>query len=203
MKLLLASDIHGSAYYAKALCEIYEKERPDKLVLLGDLLYHGPRNDLPRDYDTKAVTALLNAHKNDILAVRGNCDAEVDQMVLAFPIMADYATIFDRGRMLFLTHGHLFHEDKLPNFSAGDVLIHGHTHERVLAERGDYVLLNPGSIALPKGDGRHSYAVYEDGTFTTKATDGTVLETLTLSAPTHTKNGAADDGKSQNTAGAT
>ncbi|MEG1275691.1 MAG: phosphodiesterase [Ruthenibacterium sp.] len=180
MKLMFASDIHGSAYYAKALCDRYEKERPDKLVLLGDLLYHGPRNDLPRDYDTKAVTALLNAHKNEILAVRGNCDAEVDQMVLEFPILADYAALFDGGRMFFLTHGHLFHEDHLPNFNRGDVLIHGHTHERVLADRGAYIFLNPGSVALPKGDGQHSYAVYEDGVFITKSIEGTVLETLEL-----------------------
>ena len=180
MKLLIASDLHGSAYYGEKLCEIYEKEQPDKLILLGDLLYHGPRNDLPRDYAPKRVLALLNERKNNILAVRGNCDAEVDQMVLDFPIMADYATLWDGGRMLFLTHGHLFNEEKLPNFNAGDVLVHGHTHLRVLADRGEYIFLNPGSLALPKGDGVHSYAVYENGTFTTKEVDGGVLETLAL-----------------------
>lgn len=180
MKLLFASDLHGSAFYAEVLERLIEKEAPDKTILLGDLLYHGPRNDLPRDYDTKRVTAILNRLKNKVLAVRGNCDAEVDQMVLEFPIMADSLTLFLEGRMVFVTHGHLFHEENLPNFGKGDVLIHGHTHLRVAADRGDYFFLNPGSIALPKGDGAHSYMVYEDGVFTTKDIDGNTLETLDI-----------------------
>lgn len=186
MKLMIASDIHGSALWAEALFAAYEQEAPDRLLLLGDLLYHGPRNDLPEDYAPKRVIPLLNAHKNDILAVRGNCEAEVDQMVLEFPVMADYAAVWDRGRMFFLTHGHHFNEQALPPLGAGDVLIHGHTHLRALADRGAYVFLNPGSAALPKGDGIHSYAVYENGVFTTKtlctgaAPVGAVLETLTL-----------------------
>lgn len=185
MKLMFASDIHGSAYYANALAERFSLEKAQKLILLGDLLYHGPRNDLPRAYDTKAVTALLNGLKNDILCVRGNCDAEVDQMVLEFPIMADSLTLFLEGRMVFVTHGHLFNEENLPNFAKGDVLMHGHTHLRVLANRGDYFFLNPGSAALPKGDGIHSYLIYEDGIFTAKDTHGTVLETLSIAADSH------------------
>lgn len=180
MKLLFASDLHGSAYYAGVLEKLIEKEAPDKTILLGDLLYHGPRNDLPRDYDTRRVTAILNRLKNRVLAVRGNCDSEVDQMVLEFPIMADYMALFLEGRMVFVTHGHLFHEENLPNFGKGDVLIHGHTHLRVAADRGDYFFLNPGSMALPKGDGVHSYMVYEDGVFTTKDVGGGVLETLDI-----------------------
>lgn len=180
MKLLFASDLHGSAYYAQKLLELYETEAPEKIVLLGDLLYHGPRNDLPRAYDPRRVMEILNGMKNNLLAVRGNCDAEVDQMVLEFPIMADYMALFLEGRMVFVTHGHLFHEDNLPNFNKGDVLIHGHTHVRAVADRGAYFFLNPGSIALPKGDGVHSYMVYEDGIFTTKDMEGGVLETLDI-----------------------
>ncbi len=180
MKLLFASDIHGSAYYANRLMELIEQENPERIVLLGDLLYHGPRNDLPRDYAPKQVIPALNGMKDKILAVRGNCDAEVDQMVLEFPIMADYATMYLEGRMVFITHGHLFNEENLPKLGKGDVLIHGHTHVRVAADRGDYFFLNPGSISIPKGDGIHSYMVYEDGIFTTKDVDGNVLETLDI-----------------------
>ena len=171
MKLLFASDLHGSAYYAEKLEELIRNEAPDKTVLL---------NDLPREYDPKKVTAILNGLKTQVLAVRGNCDAEVDQMVLEFPIMADYMALFLEGRMVFVTHGHLFNEENLPNFNPGDVLIHGHTHVRAAADRGAYFFLNPGSMALPKGDGVHSYMVYEDGVFTTKDMDGAVLETLDI-----------------------
>lgn len=178
MKLMFVSDIHGSAYYAREALRCYRAEQAQRMVLLGDLLYHGPRNDLPREYSPKEVFALLNGCKNEILAVRGNCDAEVDQMVLEFPIMADYSTLWLGQRMLFLTHGHLFHEQNLPPFGKGDILMHGHTHLRVLANRGDYFFINPGSISLPHGDGRHTYVVYEDGVFTAKDVDGTVLEQL-------------------------
>ncbi len=181
MKLLFASDLHGSGTWADRLLELYQAEAPDKLILLGDLLYHGPRNDLPADYAPKHVFSVLNGLKDSILAVRGNCEAEVDQMVLEFPVMADYAALWLEGRMVFLTHGHLFNEEHLPPLGRGDVLIHGHTHLRVAADRGSYFFLNPGSIALPKGDGIHSYMVYEDGVFTTKnAADGSALETLSI-----------------------
>lgn len=180
MKLMIASDLHGSAKYTRLLLRRFEEEGADRLLLLGDLLYHGPRNDLPREYDPKKVTAILNGLKTQVLAVRGNCDAEVDQMVLEFPIMADYMALFLEGRMVFVTHGHLFNEENLPNFNPGDVLIHGHTHVRAAADRGAYFFLNPGSMALPKGDGVHSYMVYEDGVFTLKNLDGGVLATLAL-----------------------
>ena len=181
MKLLFASDLHGSAYYAEKLEELIRNEAPDKTVLLGDLLYHGPRNDLPREYDPKKVTAILNGLKTQVLAVRGNCDAEVDQMVLEFPIMADYMALFLEGRMVFVTHGHLFNEENLPNFNPGDVLHSTAIPTCVLRRTGalDF-FLNPGSMALPKGDGVHSYMVYEDGVFTTKDMDGAVLETLDI-----------------------
>ena len=180
MNVWIASDIHGSALYCRKLLDLMEKRGADRLVLLGDLLYHGPRNDLPEGYNPKAVFAMLNSVKDRILCVHGNCDAEVDQMVLEFPIMADYMALFLEGRMVFVTHGHLFNEENLPNFNPGDVLIHGHTHVRAAADRGAYFFLNPGSMALPKGDGVHSYMVYEDGVFTTKDMDGAVLETLDI-----------------------
>lgn len=182
MKLMFASDLHGSAFYARTLKEIFEKENPEKLFLLGDLLYHGPRNPLPKEYAPKEVIEILNQMKEKILAVRGNCDSEVDQMVLEFPIMADYAVIYLEGRMVFVTHGHLFHEKHLPMFSKGDILIHGHTHLHTAENRGEYCFMNPGSLSLPKGDGVNSYLIYEDGVFYTKNLQGDVLEELDIRA---------------------
>lgn len=174
MKYLIASDIHGSAYWAERLCAAIESEQPDRIVLLGDLLYHGPRNDLPRDYAPKRVIPLLNALADRIIAVRGNCDAEVDQMVLDFPVMADYATLFDEtGRELFLTHGHVFgagmHNsvDHAPALPEGSALVYGHTHIKVNEASEAYPglwLFNPGSVSIPK-DGTHSYGIYEGGAF--------------------------------------
>ena len=173
MKLVFVSDIHGSAYYARLLPEIDAREKPERIVLLGDLLYHGPRNDLPRDYAPKEVTAILNGMKRRFLCVRGNCDAEVDQMVLDFPIGADYMALFLDGRMAFVTHGHLFNLENLPALNPGDLLIHGHTHVKVLEPFGqDNFYINPGSAALPKDDSEPSYMVYEDGAFTIKTMEG-------------------------------
>ncbi|MBP3657639.1 MAG: phosphodiesterase [Clostridia bacterium] len=172
MKLMFASDIHGSRSAMEAILRQYRIEGADRLVLLGDLLYHGPRNDLPDAYDPKAVTALLNAHKNELLCVRGNCDAEVDQMVLEFPIQADYALFDLDGVTAFVTHGHLFHLDCLPPHKQGDLLIHGHTHLPVVEEKDGMTYINPGSAGLPKGGFPASYMVYESGVFTVKSLDG-------------------------------
>ncbi len=180
MKLLIASDIHGSAYYCRKLLEAYEKERADKLVLLGDILYHGPRNDLPEEYAPKEVLALLNAQKEEILCVRGNCDTEVDQMVLEFPILADYGFLYERGRMIFLTHGHIFHEGHLLMLKKGDILLHGHTHVPVCREHEQYVYMNPGSVSIPKEGSAHGYMLYEDGRFCWKALEGEVYMEYTL-----------------------
>lgn len=180
MKLMFASDLHGSALCTEKLLERCRAEAPERLILLGDLLYHGPRNDLPDGYDPKRVIALLNAVKDKLLCVRGNCEAEVDQMVLDFPVMADYAVLFLEGRMVFLTHGHVFNEQNLPKLGKGDVLIHGHTHVRALADRGSYFFLNPGSVSIPKGDGIRGYMVYEDGVFTQKDLDGNPLAALDI-----------------------
>ena len=135
MKLMFASDIHGSRSACEAVLAAYKAEGAERLVLLGDLLYHGPRNNLPDAYDPKGVIALLNGVKNELLCVRGNCDAEVDQMVLQFPIMADYALLHLDGRTAFITHGHLFNLDNLPPHKPGDLLIHGHTHVLTVQEK--------------------------------------------------------------------
>jgi hypothetical protein len=172
MKLLIASDIHGSAYYCRKLLEAYDREQAEKLVLLGDVLYHGPRNDLPKEYAPKEVIAMLNARKEEILCVRGNCDTEVDQMVLEFPILADYGFLYEKGHMIFLTHGHVFNEKNLPMLKKGDILLHGHTHVPVCREHEDYIYMNPGSTSIPKEGSAHSYLVYEDGVFTWKDLDG-------------------------------
>ena len=176
MKFLIASDIHGSAYWAERLMEAIELEVPDRVILLGDLLYHGPRNDLPRDYAPKRVIPMLNdlAATGRVIAVRGNCEAEVDQMVLDFPCMADSAVVMDEaGRELFCTHGHVFgagmHNsvDNLPALPAGSALVYGHTHIKVNEESASHpgiTLFNPGSVSIPK-DGSHSYGVYEGGAF--------------------------------------
>ena len=172
MKLLIASDIHGSAYYCRTLLRRYDEERADRLILLGDLLYHGPRNDLPKEYAPKEVLAMLNERKEEILCVRGNCDTEVDQMVLRFPILADYGFLYEQGRMIFLTHGHVFHEQNLPMLKKGDILLHGHTHVPACREHETYVYMNPGSVSIPKEGSAHGYLIYEAGIFLWKDLDG-------------------------------
>ncbi|KIR01481.1 putative phosphoesterase [Lachnospiraceae bacterium TWA4] len=181
MKLLFASDIHGSAAYCTQMLDAYKKEKAEKLVLLGDLLYHGPRNDLPLDYAPKKVLAMLNECKEELLCVRGNCEAEVDQMVLEFPVMADYMTIFERNHLFFITHGHKFNKDNLPPLKSGDLLIHGHTHIQIIEQlEGGITYLNPGSVSIPKGGTVHGYMIYEDGVFTMKDLDGAVIDTYKL-----------------------
>lgn len=179
MKLMFISDIHGSYYYLNKTLEAYRNENPDKLILLGDLLYHGPRNDLPKEYAPKKVIPVLNDLKNTIIAVRGNCDAEVDQMVLDFPMMADYATIDVDGHHFFLSHGHLFNEENLPNLNEGDIFVYGHIHRPVAkCENGIYII-NPSSISLPK-EGRNSYGIYEDNKFIIKEFDNTIVKEIII-----------------------
>ena len=166
MKLVIASDIHGSAYWCRKLMEVVEEEQPDKLILLGDLLYHGPRNDLPRDYAPKQVIPMLDAWKEKILCVRGNCEAEVDQMVLPFPCLADYSQLVADGKNFYLTHGHHQNPDNLPKLQAGSVFLYGHTHVKFDKVIDGIRCLNPGSVSIPK-DGSHSCMIYEDGSFRT------------------------------------
>lgn len=177
---MIASDIHGSAYYCRQLMEACDREGAEKLLLLGDVLYHGPRNDLPRDYAPREVIAMLNPRKEEILCVRGNCDTEVDQMVLEFPILADYGFLYEKGRMIFITHGHVFNEKNLPMLKKGDILLHGHTHVPVCREHEDYVYMNPGSVSIPKEGSAHSYMVYDDGVFLWKNLEGEVYQEYRL-----------------------
>lgn len=164
MKLLIASDIHGSAYYCGKLMEVLEQFQPDKLLLLGDLLYHGPRNDLPRDYAPKQVIAMLSQYQDIIVAVRGNCEAEVDQMVLPFPCMADFAQLDVNGDTFYLTHGHHKSPENLPALPEGSIFLSGHTHVKMDEVRNGIRCINPGSVSIPK-DGSYSCMAYEDGVF--------------------------------------
>lgn len=180
MKYLFASDIHGSAYYCRKLLDAFREEQAERLVLLGDLLYHGPRNDLPREYAPKEVIALLNEHKNKIYAVRGNCEAEVDQMVLEFPVMADYCILSVDGRTFYATHGHIYNQDNLPPLQEGDILIHGHTHVLKAQQMDGYILLNPGSVSIPKEGNPATYAILENSIFTIKDFDGNTVREMRL-----------------------
>lgn len=161
MKWMIISDIHGSYHDLKRVLEIYEEENMDKLLILGDILYHGPRNDLPEGYAPKKVIPLLNQYKNQIIAVRGNCDAEVDQMVLEFPITSDYHELYIDGHHFFMTHGHLYNEDQLPKLSNNDILMYGHFHKPIAKKKDNLIIFNPSSISLPK-EGVKSYGVYEN-----------------------------------------
>lgn len=166
MKWMIASDLHGSARCCRAMLDAFRREGAERLVLLGDLLYHGPRNDFPEEYDTRAVTALLNGVKDRLLCVRGNCDSEVDQMVLEFPMLAEYALLAPDGLTVFATHGHNYGPDNPPPLRAGDFLLCGHTHLPVRRDRSGYTYLNPGSLSLPKEGTPHSYMTLEGGVFT-------------------------------------
>ena len=178
MKYLIASDIHGSAQWCGKLLEAFEKEKADRLILLGDILYHGPRNDLPDGYAPKEVIAMLNPLKDRILAVRGNCDTEVDQMVLDFPVLADYAILETCDRMIYMTHGHVYNTEHLPPLSDGDILLHGHTHIPACKQFGNNNLyLNPGSVSIPKNGTPHGYMTLEDGKLLWKDMAGETFQT--------------------------
>ena len=182
MKWMIASDLHGSAYYCRKMLEAFEREGADRLFLLGDLLYHGPRNDLPREYAPKEVIPLLNGKKEKLLCVRGNCDAEVDQMVLEFPVLADYAVLPVGQRLIYATHGHIYHVKNLPPLAPGDVLLHGHTNVPAWTEFGQGNLyLNPGSVSIPKENSPHSYMTLEENTMQWKELESSaVFHELTL-----------------------
>lgn len=172
MKWMIASDIHGSAYWCARLLEAFEREGAERLVLLGDLLYHGPRNALPEGYAPMEVAAMLNGKKDRITAVRGNCDAEIDQKVLEFPIMADYALLDTGKALVFLTHGHIYNAKRPPHIAENTILLHGHTHVPVCERHDGFVCLNPGSVSIPKEGSWHGYMTLCDGVFTWKDMDG-------------------------------
>ncbi len=182
MKFLIVSDIHGDAECCRAMLDAAERENAEKILILGDVLYHGPRNDLPSGYAPKKVIEMLNAISDKIICVRGNCEAEVDQMVLAFPCMADMAIVRDdeKGIKIFMSHGHVYNPDKLPEMPEGSAFLYGHTHLFSIERRGDILCLNPGSVSLPKGGNPKSYAVYDSGEFAIKTLDGEVLTSEVL-----------------------
>lgn len=162
MRLLIASDIHGDAYWCERLVKIYKESGSERLILLGDILYHGPRNKVPEHYDPQKVVSLLNPLAQDILCVRGNCEAEVDQMLLSFPCMAEYMHVLTPHRGWFLTHGHHYSCESLPPMRSGDVFLQGHTHVPRMEVRDGITLLNPGSVSIPKEQSHHSYLQYSD-----------------------------------------
>ena len=173
MKLLIASDIHGDIEAARAVAQAYKSSGADRLVLLGDLLYHGPRNNLPTGYSPKEVIELLNSMRDEIIAVRGNCDTEVDQMVLDFPILSDCALIEADGVRMLATHGHRYNVSSLPPLRRGEVLLHGHTHVSCALPFGEgNVYVNPGSVSLPKEKTPKGYILYEKGVFSFRRLDG-------------------------------
>ena len=180
MKLMFASDIHGSAYYCRQMIEAYKREKAEKLLILGDILYHGPRNDLPRDYEPKTVIQMLNEMKEELLCVRGNCDCDVDQMVLQFPILAEYAVFYMDHRMIFATHGHKINKENLPMLKPGDILLNGHFHVPAFEKIGEYFYMNPGSVSIPKEDSEHSYMIIEDGVYTWKNMEGDSYRTVSI-----------------------
>ena len=177
--IMIASDIHGSALYCRQMLEAMDREKADRLLLLGDLLYHGPRNDLPEQYQPKEVIRMLNERKERIFCVRGNCDTEVDQMVLEFPIMAEYALIPFEDRLIFVTHGHHFNAEQPPSLMPGDILLHGHTHVPAWLPFGeDNLYLNPGSVSIPKEDSWRGYMILTESGFEWKTLTGENVHTL-------------------------
>ena len=176
MKLVFCSDIHGDINAAKSAIEAFQKENAEKLIILGDILYHGPRNDLPAAYAPKEVISLLNENRDIILSVRGNCDTEVDQMVLTFPVLADYGYLYLDGLSVIITHGHNLNTKTPPPMRSNEILIHGHTHILTCQEFGkNNWYINPGSIALPKENNPKTYMVYENKTFTVKDLQGNCI----------------------------
>lgn len=178
MKLMFISDIHGSLGFLNEVLESMKIEAPDKLVILGDILYHGPRNPLPQAYNPKEVALVLNSYKDSVIAVRGNCDSEVDQMVIDFPIMSDYLTMFDGKRQIFMTHGHLYNDDNMPKLSDGDVFINGHTHIPRAEKINGIFKLNPGSISMPKEETPRCYGILSENGFTIKILEGVVFNEI-------------------------
>jgi len=168
MKIMIASDIHGSAFWCRKLLQAWKLEDAAKLLLLGDILYHGPRNDLPEAYNPKEVISMLNPMRDDLLCVRGNCDTEVDQMVLDFPILADYAILYAGSSTIYSTHGHAYNLDNPPPLSKGSILLNGHTHVPACTETDKFIYMNPGSISIPKENSPHSYIIWDENCFSWK-----------------------------------
>lgn len=179
MKYLIVSDIHGSVSRLKTVLDFYRKNKCDMLLILGDILNYGPRNGLPDDLNPQAIVALLNSMKDEIIAIRGNCDSEVDQMLLDFPIMSDYTIVVDNGIKLFLTHGHIFNENNLPK-GKNHCIIYGHTHLWKLEKKDDIIICNTGSITFPKGGNEPTFCVYENKNIFTYNIEGKLLDKISI-----------------------
>lgn len=180
MKLLFASDIHGDYDSCLQLIDAFKTENADMLVLSGDLLYHGPRNDLPESYNPKKVIELLNSVADNIIAVRGNCDSEVDQMVLDFPMLADYVLIYAGSKKIYITHGHVYSPESPLKLSDGDIMVSGHTHVLKAEHKGNKTFLNPGSVSIPKENNPKTYMIYENDEFKIKSFNGEILKNITV-----------------------
>lgn len=174
MKYLIVSDIHGSLPRLKQVLDFYQKEHYDMLCILGDILNYGPRNGLPEGLDAQGIVKLLNEKADEIVAVRGNCDSEVDQMLLHFPLMADYALLVDNGKKLFLTHGHIYNDEHRPS-CRHDAIVFGHTHLWKLEQANGAIVCNTGSITFPKGGKEPTFATLDDGTLSMRRLDGTII----------------------------
>lgn len=181
MKLFFASDLHGSLPATELMLEKFRRSGAEHLVLLGDVLNHGPRNPVPEGYSPPAVAELLNQYSNSIIAVRGNCDSEVDQMLLAFPMMMDYAwVLLESGKRLFLTHGHLYNSHKRPVLKAGDVIVHGHTHVPLAEIDGEQIIFNPGSVTFPRNGFVPSFGMLEGQELKVVSFEGEVIAQCTV-----------------------
>ena len=176
MKLMIASDIHGSAFYCKEMLKAFENEHADKILLLGDILYHGPRNDLPKDYAPKEVISMLNGIKEYILCVRGNCDTEVDQMVLEFPVLNEQVFLSIDETEMLAVHGH----KPFPPLKSGTFVLSGHTHIPKLEEKDGITFMNPGSVSIPKENSHHGYMIFEHGEFLWKDFDGSIINRFSV-----------------------
>lgn len=179
MKYLIISDIHGSLPALEKALKFYDEQHCDMLCVLGDILNYGPRNRLPEGLDPKGIAARLNAMADSVIAIRGNCDAEVDQMLLDFPILSDYALVVDEGKRLFLTHGHVYNEEKQPRVKF-DCFVYGHTHLWKVEHHEGRIICNTGSITFPKGGNEPTFAVYESGKMSVYNLDGMLLKECRL-----------------------
>lgn len=179
MKYLLVSDIHGSLPALERVLEFYRKENCDMMLILGDILNYGPRNGLPEGLDPKGIAERLNAMASDIVAIRGNCDSEVDQMLLHFPILSDYTMLIDNGRRLFLTHGHIYNEERMPAVRT-DAFVYGHTHLWKLEQHDNTIVCNLGSVTFPKGGNEPTFGLYDNGTLSIRRIDGELLKEVKL-----------------------
>lgn len=173
MRVVIASDIHGSLYYTEKLKEIVEKENPEKIILLGDLYYHGPRNELTQEYSPMKVSEILNEMKDKLLVVKGNCDAEVDEMISKFKF-EDHILLELNGKKFYFTHGHKYNIENIP-YDDFDIMIYGHIHQGFIEKKGDFIFANPGSISLPKGMSTHSYILLDENKIILKDIDGKII----------------------------